>query len=350
MPIAYLASFIKGFRIGYREPEPLPPAVTLLRAMASTAAMIGDAQLLDSILNGDVAASTMLPSTRLGDRFKPLIPARLSVVLRLSKYIARKSGLSLRRKVRPYLTLSAAIALVKALDASASARGLPTLDDVADELAKDVEVKSTRRDEVILCEKSEAVKLAGDIEVEVPKPTSEHRNTIDRSTGAARPFVVTYMSVKDMLLLVDAPAQLNGQLDRALRLLGEVGIGGLRSRGLGRFAVERAKLTPEDERALEKVVPLNKARHGRYALALGELSLSSDALDWRRSFFEAYVIAGYVGPPYAQALYGPLAIAQAGSIVKVKEGIGRPIAETVELKTRALSSMFIFNPLVVVGE
>lgn len=350
MPATYLISFTKGFRIGYHKPELSPPAMTLLRAMASVASMIGDTPLLDSILNGYVATSAMLPLTRVGDQFKPLVPLDLSITKHLSKCVAKKSGVSLPRKVKPYITLAATIALVRSFDASARERGRPSIEDVAERLVGVVEVKRAEDEKVVICEKEEAARLAGSVEIEVPKSASEHRNTIDRLTGAARPFVVTYASVKNMSLLIDAPAQLDDQLSKVLRLLGEVGVGGLRSRGLGRFAIERAKLSPDDERALERVVPFNMARRGRYLLALGELPLSSDALDWRSSFFEAHIISGYMGPPYAQALYGPLVVTRPGALIKVKEDVEGPLVRPVELKTGVLPSTFIFNPLVIVGE
>jgi len=136
MPATYLISFTKGFRIGYHKPELSPPAMTLLRAMASIAAMIGDTPLLSSILNGYVATSAMLPLARVGDQFKPLVPLDLSITKHLSKRIAEKSGMSLPRKVKPYITLAAAIALVRSFDASARERGRPSIEDVAERLGR----------------------------------------------------------------------------------------------------------------------------------------------------------------------------------------------------------------------
>lgn len=348
MPAAYLVSFVKGFKVGYRKPEPLPPAMTMLRAIASIAAMVRDAQLLDSVLSGQVVVSVMLPLARCCNHIKPLVPANLSIITRISELIAERTGVSLQRKAKCYLTLSAAAALVRAFNASARGQLVPGI--IAERLTGEVGVKSTRRGEAVLYEQSEATHFDGDIEVVAPKQVSEHRNAVDRLTGVARPFVVTYMSVSNMMLLVDAPVQLDGQLDRALRLLGEVGVGGLRSRGLGRFTIERVRLPPEDERILGNVVPLSRARCGRYALVLGELPLSSNTLDWESSFFEVYVVAGYTGPPYAQALYGPLVVTHAGAIVRVGECNGSPGVGRIELGSGIIPSTFIFNPLVIVGE
>jgi CRISPR-associated protein Csm4 len=151
------------------------------------------------------------------------------------------------------------------------------------------------------------------------------------------------MSARKMLLLIDSPTQLDDRVEAILRLLGELGIGGLRSRGLGRFTVERVRLTAEDEQALGMVVPFSKAGHG-YLLSLGELPLSN-ALDWKHSFFETHMIAGYVGPPYAQALYGPLVVTRVGAIVK--KGYSEP-SPVKPVKFGESVSMFI-NPLVIVG-
>jgi hypothetical protein len=57
-----------------------------------------------------------------------------------------------------------------------------------------------------------------------------------------------------------------------------------------------------------------------------------------------------MGPPYAQALYGPLVVTRPGALIKVKEDVEGPLVRPVELKTGVLSSMFIFNPLVIVSE
>ena len=341
--MAYLISFNKGFRIGHK-PEFLPPAITCLRAMASVAAMAGDTELLNSILNGDISASVMLPLARYNDGFKPLVHLNRGIAIYFSRYIAEKSGMSFSKKVKPYFTLAAAAALVKSFNASLNEHGWPELRDVAEKLASIVEIKKTEGDEIILCEKREATQLRDiNIKIETPKLASEHRNSIDRLTGAAKPFVIAYMSAKNMLLLIDSSTQLDDRVETTLKLLGELGIGGLRSRGLGRFTVERVRLTAEDEQTLGMVVPFSKARHG-YLLTLGELPLSN-ALDWEHSFFETHIIAGYMGPPYAQALYGPLVVTRPGAIVK--KGYSEP-SPVRSVKFAESVSMSI-NPLVIVG-
>lgn len=343
MPAAYAVEFTKGFRIGYRKPELWPPASTVLRSLASVAAMVGDKPLLDSILRGDVAASAMLPLARCGNYVKPLVPVRLGAV---AGALRRAGGRG--RKVEYYFTLSAAVELARAFDSAAGLRGRQLVEAVAAHLAGSVEVVYAGEDVAVVCGKQEAGSLKGAVVVK-PQPASEHRNAIDRVTGSAVPFVVTYARAGRMLLLLDSPPDLEESLKRTLKLLGELGIGGLRSRGLGRFSSELVALAPDDAQALSRVRPFSRAPSGRYVVVLGELPIFSNAVEWDSSFFDASVVAGFAGPPYAQTTFGPLVVAGLGAVVKVRSG-ATPRAERLDAGGELAPSTFVFNPLVVAGE
>jgi CRISPR-associated protein Csm4 len=343
MPAVYAVGFTKGFRIGYRKPELWPLASTLLRSLASVAAMVSNGPLLDSILRGDVAASAMLPLARCGNCVKPLVPIRLGAV---ASALRRAGGRG--RKVEYYFTLSAAAELARAFDSAAGMRGRQLVETVAAHLAGAVEVVYAGEDVAVVCGKQETGSLKG-VEVVKPRPASEHRNAIDRVTGSAVPFVVTYARATRMLLLLDSPPDLDGHLERTLKLLGELGVGGLRSRGLGRFSLEPVALAPDDVRALNKVRPFRKVASDRYVVALGELSISSDAIEWENSFFDVSIVAGFAGPPYAQITFGPLVVTGVGAVVKVRGG-ATPRAERLDVGSELAPSTFVFNPLVVAGE
>jgi CRISPR-associated protein Csm4 len=343
MPAVYAVEFTKGFRIGYRKPKSWPPASTVLRSLASVAAMVGDEPLLDSILRGDVAASAMLPLARCGNYVKPLVPVRLGAVVNALRRAGERG-----RKVEYYFTLSAAAELARALDSAAGLRGRQLVETVAARLAGAVEVVYAGEDVAVVCGKQEAGSLKG-AEVVKPQLASEHRNAIDRVTGSAVPFVVTYVRAQRMLLLLDSPPSLEGSLKGALKLLGELGIGGLRSRGLGRFNLEPVALAPDDARALSRVRPFSRAPSGRYVVVLGELPIFSDMVEWESSFFDVSVVAGFVGPPYAQTTFGPLVVTDLGAVVKVRGG-ATPRAERLDVGSELAPSTFVFNPLVVAGE
>jgi hypothetical protein len=343
MPAVYAVEFTKGFRIGYRKPELWPPASTVLRSLASVAAMIGDKPLLDSILRGDIAASAILPLARCGGYVKPLVPVRLGAV---ASAFRRAGGRG--RKVEYYFTLSAAAELARAFDSAAGLHGQKLVEAIAAHMASAVEVVYAGEDVAVVCGKQEAGSLKN-AEVVKPRPASEHRNAIDRVTGSAVPFVVTYARATRMLLLLDSPPDLDGHLERTLKLLGELGIGGLRSRGLGRFSLEPVALAPDDVRALNKVRPFSRAPSDRYVVALGELPILSNTIEWESSLFDVSVVAGFAGPPYAQITFGPLVVTGVGAVVKVRGG-ATPRADRLDVGSELAPSTFVFNPLVVAGE
>ncbi len=344
---AYLLSFSKGFRIGYRSPERMIPSVTLLRAVISVSEVSGDFNLLSSVLNGQIGLC-MLPLASSNGYIKPLVPINLNFVARVFDLVAEKKGMSIQRKSERYSTLSASLEFVKALNASVSEGELPKIENLAGILGNQVNVKNVMSGEIIFYSRNE--KLEDDVKVIIPRQVSEHRNIIDRLTGAATPFVVTYMQVSKLVLLAYVPKGLEQQLEKALALLGEIGVGGLRSRGLGRFTLEKIKLPPEDEQVLGKIVPITIAPCNRYALVFGELPLSWDAVKWKNSFFDLQVITGYAGPSYAQVLFGPLIVTRPGAVVKIGDCSKTHEVERIEIGERLLPSTFVFVPLVIVGE
>lgn len=328
---AFRVDFEKGFRVGYRRPERVVPAVAVLRALASVASMTGDTGLLRAVLEGRVAASAILPALHDGGRLVPLVPLAPQGVVHAS--LSKSAGLG--RKARLYATLGGARRLAEALDTAGC--GAAPCAELVGELSKRLKVVVLKGGDAVLVDDGEEAAVARATPTDVGL-AAEHRNAIDRLTSSASPFLVTYAKPRGpMVLLVEHEGL---DVERALKLLGELGLGGLRSRGLGRFTARKIDLGES-----RGVAPLSRASTGRYAVSLGEVPLSSDAVDWRRSFFELSVITGYVGPPYAQRLARPIAASRAGASLYV----AKQTYERVEVGSEDAPSTFVFNPLLVQG-
>lgn len=348
MILLHRLDFVKGFKIGYRRLVVFPPAELVVRALISVAAMLNLNNLVGCLCGGDVSFSSILPAAVCEEgRLKLLLP-----------FIPPLSALwepGGKRRV-DYVTLPAIVRIVEAINecAQQALKGDQFIRRIRGSAPEIVHIEcaaygESRKDEMV----KRVLGLFGEC-----KPTLcttleeavEHRNVLDRLTGSAKPFVFQHIRVQGpMLLLSRVPERCLEEYKRALTILGELGLGGGRSRGFGRFHVSEVSLCKDDLNVIRNLTSYADATPGRYVFTLGGLPVADGVADWSRSFFLIESISGPMGPPHAQFfLRRPLVIAGFGSLVRVPES-GVPGERLIVRLKEAfpIPSVFVFNPLVV---
>ncbi|MET1101571.1 MAG: hypothetical protein ABWW69_03730, partial [Pyrodictiaceae archaeon] len=245
-------AFKRGYHVGWRRPEKIVDHVTVLRALLSTAFMLGRRGFVESVRSGELAASALLPALPMGDgeaRLLSLFPPLPALVKR------SKLGLS-------WATLPASHAIVVFANDCASKGGLPLLARAKDggigvfcrngdggRLLLDL------REGGIACLPGEDCNSLPRAPTPILEKVEEYHNRIDRVTGAAdlyrvsgwRPQAPLWLGLHGVESVVD-------EAEALARILGELGLGAYRSRGWGFFSVEELKPHRLDEAILQNSI------------------------------------------------------------------------------------------------
>jgi len=318
---AFRVEFTSPYHVGWRRAEPLIDSLTLHRSLIALYNLIyGHNQ--ETILN-KLKVSALLPTVKKKDYYEPVLPLPPLP----SKIRFRKAGLE-------WITLSTAISLVK--DLAKHGRLLITslknnkvivkLDNITEEL----------------CVESKILKLCDEV-VEVPQSGFIEKfevilNRIDRLTNSADLFkILGYKAKSDMMVVFQSSdANTLRTAEELLKILGEVGLGGLKSRGLGKFVVK-------GETQINREYFSKEACAG-YNLLLGSYVLDDPPIDLTSSFVNVKLMAGYSGPPQDGYVLPYLNYAGAGSIINART-IPEPVIR--EVKTSNIGSLLVFNPIII---
>ncbi|MEZ0393697.1 MAG: RAMP superfamily CRISPR-associated protein [Desulfurococcaceae archaeon] len=304
-----VVKFAKGYRVG--GPAPSIPQFTLLRALASAASQVSASGLLKEILSGNVFSTDVLPAVEASGCLKALLPLPRALAKACEALVGFRPS---------FATASFMSSLARACTSAGRASVLRCLEEaVKDERVAEGAKEVLGEAEPVILARGDEYKALGRNALEPPVASAfEQHNTIDRVTGAASPYTLVAARPRHpMAVALQVPDGLEKEVAGALELLGEMGIGGARSRGWGRFEVlGSVRLCDEDLRALESAIPITGAGGGRAYALLGELRLSDavvKALDLRSSAPEPREIYG-LAPPAIPFSFAALA---AGSLVRV---------------------------------
>lgn len=160
-------------------------------------------------------------------------------------------------------------------------------------------------------------------------------NRMDRVTNATDVFKVSgYKSYTRFGILLQGDDNAVDYSAELTSLLGKTGLGGLKSRGFGKFTVHTAELCDIDM-ITEPRKPCGMVLLGSY--------MFTEFIDFTKSIVNKRVLAGYAGPVYDPHKLPYIDYIGAGSIIFVNENL-RPIVKSV--KTSSTGAEIVFNPVV----
>jgi len=340
MPVKVaLLGFERGYHVSWRKPREVIDHSTVLRALVYLAHLTGSERCAELIESGGLAASALLPALPVGEGYvRPL--AAFPYIPCLGK-ASRFRGL--------YTTLPALRNLMEFVRECHGAGGVPVATGADEELGVSLSCigrsRSIKgpplglREGVVCLESGDCADVSVYATTRFTEVVLEHRNRLDRISGAADVFVLYGARTRTPLWLA-----LHGDEDslacaeRLLEVLQHTGIGGLRSRGWGRFrALNELKLKDEDQRVLNLQIG--------WAPGLVYLLGTMPPGAWLKpelSYASRYVIMGRSGPPNDEYVLPVLEVMDVGSLVHVKSV---PKPEVISINGgRAL---YIFNPVVL---
>ncbi|ABL88698.1 hypothetical protein Pisl_1543 [Pyrobaculum islandicum DSM 4184] len=309
----FLVEFFKGYHVGWREVTPVVDHTSILRALIYVAHMIGDLDAAKKIEEGQVRATGLFPVV--GENL-PLVPF---------PHIPSKS-----KEVR-YLwaTLGAVEKVLRVCSGSEDCFVKETTDDK-------VKVRNLGKRKTLELKRTGPVVYDEDVHIEVSgelyEVVVEYRNRLDRATPASDVFIVEWVRPRTKLWLAIEGLD---NADALLGVLGEVGLGGMRSRGWGRFSVERLDSTYRLE-----------GLDGGWRYLLGSYPFLGCI---EKAYGREVWIEGYSGPPYNSYMLPRIRAISPGGVVKAKEKCDGVVLSYVRDEWREekaeSSATVVFNPL-----
>lgn len=315
-----ILDFSSPYHVGWKRAEPIIEGLTIHRALISASVLIeGSTSKINALINLYVSAA--LPVIPAGNLYKillpmPPIPSRVN----LKKYGIR------------WITLEASLELAKWLQRNV----YPVIVNITD---TNVTVKAGSGT-FKLCRSGEILHSCGEHLGEVPEgPLLEyvdrHVNRMDRATNAADVFRITgYIPRVSLGVILQGDENVVDYAFKLMNVLGELGLGGVKSRGFGRFTVGEGQFYES------KLV--EAGRGPGFLVVLGSSSLEPP-VDAERSFIVLRTIAGYSGASYDAYILPELSFAGAGSIVFARGSLSTAYRK---VETSYLGAYIVFNPVV----
>lgn len=335
---AFLLEFTAPYHVGWRRARALIDHATVLRALASTAYMVGEEGVGDGVRDGLVASTSILPTARAGGEVVLLAPFP-ALPLKAGKL----------RKERYFIPLKDLREVVRGVSECVKGGGVPYV-DYADVEGREFlllcgdEVKARLHEVVVRAD--EGVKVVSVREgVALDSTTGivevkQFKNRVDRVSGAADVYDLRgYVAKGAVWVGVHVDGIPVSKVRELMKVLGMLGVGAYRSRGWGRFKIlGELELSDIDAGFLR----------GEVNYLLGTYPFSSDEVDTKRSYVNLARIEGKAGPTYLEYDLPVINVADVGSLLYVvREGLRH---RTVGIKAHdALREepFITFNPLVI---
>lgn len=319
---AFRIEFTTPYHVGWRRAEPLIDSLTLHRSLIALHNLVYGHSRVEVLIN-ELRTSAVLPIIKKRNFYEPVLPLPSLP----SRIRPKKAGLE-------WVTLSTAISLARNL-----AKHHRLLITSIKNNKVFVKLDSVTRE---LCVESKILKSC-DEDVEIPQTGFIEKyevvlNRVDRLTNSADLFKISgYRARSGMMVIFQSNnAEALKIAEGLLKLLGDVGLGGLRSRGLGKFMVE------EETRINTEYFGAGAC--AGYNLLLGSYVLEDPPVDLTSSFVNTKLVAGYSGPPQDEYMLPYLSYAGVGSIIRTRT-TPNPVIRS--LKTSSIGSLLVFNPVIV---
>jgi len=316
--------FEKGYRINNKKPELIVDAHTLLRSIMSIASLIGKYDVFKSIANLEVYSTALLPLIKNGDGcYKVLLP--------INKHLGKICSQVLNREPK-YMTLSVVNYLT--IKCSNSSNMIELMKCLKEALNSGVVIQPAKDEEITLLQHKFRRKYVANTLVltdevdgfghevfkEPVEVVVEEHNVLDRISGGAEPYIVSGVrTFSRFIFVIELPDNVIDDFRVCLKVLKEIGLGGDRSKGWGRFKLrDDTIICDKDLEVLRKISKVTQLHAGKYYVLLGGLSPNVSGLDLYESLYELREVVGYL--PTSDVI-PQLYVVNAGSLMKLERTI-----------------------------
>jgi len=326
MPQVFLLRFKTPYVVNTSNPSSIIDSFTVLRALANIAIASGLEELSSRISKGELAASSILPAIRAEKCFRLLAPV---------------SALPLVPEKTRKILAFAPLHVIKEALLDYSRHG-------AESFPVQVGIKKNGGREVVEIR-------YGDVAKEYPRELfkrvseayegiDETRARIDRVTLSSDLYRVRAVMPLTEMWVAFSDSVPYESLRQALRLLGMIGIGALKSRGMGKFEVVDGEFCRDDGEAIVDPSIISRDFKEGPVMLLG-MYPSKEPFDPELSIVAPSLVYGIGGPSHMEYKMPFIVAAGVGSVAWLKKPLN-PVIEVIEA-IEGFKPLLIFNPMVV---
>lgn len=322
-------NFRTPYHVGWKVPEPIIESITVHRALVYTSTIIeGSDKRIQEII--DLRTSAVLPVVKHENCYKLLIP--LPPI---------PSKIPLKKRALKYTTLKAAVKLLRL--ARTKTLFIEEVKETTMIGYKDVDKADSG---VILFEGGEKLCYRNEViheceeNVNPPKRIVEkvdvYVNRIDRATNSADVYKISGFKPNTKLgVILHGDKEIVEYATGLFSVIEELGIGGMRTRGFGKFVIEQGYLCDQEY--------IKTTCSHEYIVLLGSYTYVN-GINIEESYINKKSIMGYAGPAQDSYLLPYLDFIGSGSIIYIdKDGI---LPKHYVIKTSYVGALMIFNPVI----
>jgi CRISPR/Cas system CSM-associated protein Csm4 (group 5 of RAMP superfamily) len=340
--------FNVGYHVGWSRSEELIDHVTMLRSLISISSLVQAQHVINELVKGGLKATALLPVHVCG-----------GVVKLLTRLPALPQGPGVKKGRLKWSTLMAIKHTLDFLAKCENLGGFVVLKSVDKEATFECRDRSTLRhlDEERFKIRGEPAVLCIEGE-DCEHICTEHRRyyeyfhevhtRIDRVTGSADVYRVSGVKVHTPLWLamISPSESLLNEVIKVLGVLGDIGVGACKSRGLGRFKLVDLKIASEDLRILESHSTINKPG---YVYLLGSYPLVNGVeqyIDVSRTYCYQRVLEGLSGDTFSYRL-PVLRLLDIGSVIYLRDTTKLHYILQINVEGVDFKPVILFNPVIM---
>lgn len=354
-----MLEFKSGIHVGWGTSRNIVDHVTILRSILAISSL-ASMRIFDEIRKGGVKVSALMPLivSRIRDKAKlvlipPKIPSKLKGGVLGCDWITIKATKEFMEFVRKCLdTCDRDINIESGIISSNSERFI----EISCCNNNILRLRIVRLPRYGFKTGGKVVKVAmtldeelwEDAEVSWSETMREYRNRMDRVSGATDIFTVEGCRWYGPLwIAIECDDNVHEDFNEALKILSIIGLGGLRSRGWGKFEIsdDNYKVIDEDIQML-KDLTVTPSRFPSYGLLLGSYLPSKDIIDPERSFANEFLIEGFSGPSYSEYRLPTILSAGEGSLILFIRSPKPKIIE-IDYGSPFPKPLIVFNPVIL---
>jgi hypothetical protein len=325
--------FDKGYHVGWREPRRIVDHITVLRALIYVSHLTGAKKCAELLTRGELEASALLPTIDVGREIRLLAP--FPKIPCLGK-VSRIRGL--------FTTLATLKHIVSYIAKCISSGGTPVARESQDKVVVDcvggtIQPLELYRVKGVVYIANECSALAPYVPEEFYELVTEYRNRIDRLSGSAdvyevygvKPLTPLWLALRGSEEAIRCGTNL-------LEVLQRFGIGGLRSRGWGKFSLD---LQPHVSLNDLDVLKMFSGWVKGLNYILGFMT-PGNWLDLGNTYATREIVTGRSGPSVNEYRLSIIYVMDIGSIIYAKE-VPKPRVIPVD----SGKATIVFNPVTI---
>jgi len=342
--------FSRGYHVGWIRSEEIVDHLTILRSLIEISGITQHKNVIKAIVNGKLKSTALLPIHMCEDTAKLLAPLP-----------ALPLGPGIKKRHIKWSTLLAIKHIVEFTEKCVDKNGFTILESIS---KQEIEYRCRDGKNYTVLD-STKLKLKGTPSITCLTSTDcnyicsdrrkyyEHfyevRTRIDRVTGSADVYRIEGIQAHTplWLTLISSEEHLLEEVVKLVSVLGDLGIGGYRSRGLGKFRVINVRIAKDDLEVLRKYTMWREG----YAYLLGSLPSTCSNIMANISYGSQRIFEGLGGSTYNQYYLPVIRLLDVGSIVYFEKGAKEPyyVIKLPVSEGLGYEPLIVFSPVIIHG-